>query len=238
MKKMPTPIHAILPGALTIAALNFAAVADFTGFSGQDTLRYYATDGTTETTVADAAWAVLDVYANYDVATDHTVSVFNANFVAQGFSLFNQDDITVDGSWKPSYSFDTGGGNSNIDSFITIGGGVGSQAASNLTTADPNLGIANSADIFNSNVGWYLLPPTSEQGDPIDLQVWMGRFVVTGDEARSGAEFEMSAFITYTEGSSTGAQFGNDEVNFIFTPAPGALAILGLGGVATRRRRN
>ncbi len=73
--------------------------------------------------------------------------------------------------------------------------------------------------------------------DTIDLQVWMGRFVVTGDQARSGADFDMSATVTWTEGSFTGAEFGSDAANFIFAPDPGALALLVPGALSSRRRR-
>jgi hypothetical protein len=59
----------------------------FHQFSRQETPRWYVTDGTTETSIADATYAVIGVHPNYDEASDHTVSVFNANFFfANGFS--------------------------------------------------------------------------------------------------------------------------------------------------------
>jgi len=228
------------------ASISSFAAADFNGFSGQDTLRYYGADGSTASNLAGASYAVLDMYANFSGANthgfnnedSHMLAMFDGNFSANGFSLFSHSDI-AGGSWKPSFSFDIPGtSNPTVDSFVTIGGSVGAGAATNVTTPDPNLGTATNPDIFNENVGWFLNPPTSAQGDVIDFKVWVGRFVVSGAEARGGANFDVSGTVGYNYGESTGAYFGDGGGNFTFNiPAPGALALLGLGGLATRRRR-
>ena len=241
----------VAAGAAFIA--SSAAMADVSGVFGQDTLRYYAADGETEAGFDDAAYAVIDLYVNFNAtntdgfsnADSHMLSVFNMNFGANNFGQFSQNDLTgvgngeFVGSWKPSFSFDIPmTANSKIDSFITIGGGVGSQAATNVTTPDPNLGSALNGAIFNDNVGWFLNPPTSTQGDVIDFDVWIGRFVVTGDEARAGANFDMAGSIGYNYGSGTGSFNADVAGNFTYEiPAPGALALLGLGGLCSRRRR-
>lgn len=247
--------NAVIFAAGAALVSSSVALADVSGLLGQDTLRYYAADGATETSLADASYAVIDVYVDFsatnthgfDNAQSHMLSAFNMNLFSDtiGTSGFVHSDLTsggnpMMGSWKPSFSFDIPGtANSAIDSFITIGGGVGAMAAVNVTTPDPNLGAATNPDIFNSNVGWFLNPPTSTQGDVIDLQVWIGRFVVSGDQARDGANFDMAGTIGYNYGSGTGSF--NDDVssNFMFgeIPAPGAIALLGLGGICARRRR-
>ena len=90
------------------------------------------------------------------------------------------------------------------------------EAAVNVTTPDPNLGAATNSMIFNDNVGWFLNPPTSTQGDQLDLEVWIGRFVVTGDEARNGANFDVMGTIGYNYGAGTGS-FNNDvDSNFYY----------------------
>jgi hypothetical protein len=241
----------VAAGAAFIA--SSAAMADVSGIFGQDTLRYYAADGETEAELGDAAYAVIDLYVDFSAtnthgfnnADSHMLSTFNMNFQSNNFGFFNQNDITGQGngefvgSWKPSFSFDIPmTSNSKIDSFITIGGGVGSQAATNVTTPDPNLGAALNGAIFNDNVGWFLNPPTSTQGDVLDFEVWVGRFVVTGDDARNGANFDVSGTIGYNYGSGTGSFNTDVGGNFLFEiPAPGALALLGLGGLCSRRRR-
>ena len=42
----------------------------------------------------------------------------------------------------------------------------------------------------------------------------------------------------YNYGDATGAYFGDMGGNFTFTPAPGALALMGLAGLGVRRRRS
>ena len=173
------------------------------------------------------------------------LSAYDTN-LSTSFGNFYQSDLTGigsgdgDGSWKPGFSFDIpGNANSAIDSFLTIGGGVGSEAVNNLTTPDPNLGQGTNPDIFNEDIGWYLNPPTSSQGDALgtEYEVWIGRFVVTGDQARGGASFSIDGTISYNYGSNTGLYSGGIDGDFVFTPAPGALALMGLGGMYGRRRR-
>jgi hypothetical protein len=244
--------NAVIVAAGAAVISSSVALADVSGLSGQDTLRYVAEDGITDATLDTAAFAVLDVFVRFDAenthgfsnADSHMLSAFNFNFFSDTLvENFYQNDITgsgsgAAGSWKPSFSFDiAGASNPRIDSFITIGGGVGAEAAVNVTTPDPNLGAATNSMIFNDNVGWFLNPPTSTQGDQLDLEVWIGRFVVTGEEARNGANFDVTGTIGYNYGSGTGSF--NDDVgdNFSYIPAPGALALLGLGGLCARRRR-
>ena len=238
-------------GAAVIA--TSAATADISGIRGQDTLRYYGEDGSTETDLAGASYAVMDLYIQFngantdgfDNADSHMLSAFNMNFDSS-FGNFYQNDLTgmgsgdFVGSWKPSFSFDIPGtANSAIDSFITIGGGVGSQAATNVTTPDPNLGAGLNGDLFNENVGWFLNPPTSTQGDVLgsDYEVWIGRFTVTGDQARDGAAFSVAGTIGYNYGQGTGSFSADIDDSFTYVPGPGALALIGLGGLCARRRR-
>ena len=247
--------------SITIATLTALTVgagiasADISGIRGQDTLRYYGADGTTESDLAGASYAVMDLYVQFngantdgfDNADSHMLSAFNMNFVSD-FGNFYQNDLTgmgsgdFVGSWKPSFSFDIPGtANSGIDSFITIGGGVGTQAATNVTTPDPNLGAALNSAIFNDNVGWFLNPPTSTQGDVLgsDYEVWIGRFAVTGDVARANASFGVAGTIGYNYGQGTGSFSADIDGGFSYgeIPAPGALALIGLGGLCARRRR-
>jgi hypothetical protein len=229
--------------------VSSAALADVAGIGGQSTLRYYESDGMTVTDLDGAAFAVLDLYVDFS-ATNHDgynnedsflLNMFNVNVMANGFGMFNQSDV-VSGSWSPSFSLDIPGlSNPLIDSFVTIGGGVGSEpngAATNGTSLDPSFGSGVSGDIFNTNIGWYA-PPTAEQGSvDIALQAWIGQFAVTGDEARGGANFDFIGSVGYNYGDSTGAFFADDKGgNFTFVPAPGALALLGLSGLCLRRRR-
>ena len=232
-------------GAAFIA--SSAALADVAGLAGQSSLRYYQTDGTTPADLAGAAYAVLDLYVDFSAtntegfnnADSFLLNMFNVNVVAYNFSLFNQADVIPGGSWSPNFSLDIPGlSNPLVDSFVTIGGGVGAEAATNGTSLDPSFGAGLPADIFGVNVGWYA-PPTADQGG-VDtaLQTWIGRFAVTGDEARAGANFDLIGDVGYNYGDSTGAFFSTGQGgNYTFVPAPGALALLGLSGLCLRRRR-
>ena len=239
--------------ALSSLSIGAVAMADMGDLVGQDTLRYYGADGATEANLADASYAVLDLYVQFDAANthgydnadSHMLNVLDTNITANGFGNFYQNDLTgsgsgANGSWKPSFSFDIPGtANSGIDSFVTIGGGVGTQAATNVTTPDPNLGAALNNAIFNDNVGWFLNPPTSTQGDVLgsDYEVWIGRFAVTGDQARDNASFGVAGTIGYNYGQGTGSFSADIDGGFSYIPAPGALALIGLGGLCARRRR-
>ena len=56
------------------------------------------------------------------------------------------------------------------------------------------------------------------------------RFAYNGDFDLAGSTLS----VTWNEGIGTGAE----QANFTVVPAPGALALLGLAGLAGRRRRN
>ena len=227
-----------------------AALADVSGLIGQETLRYYAADGLSETTLDDAAFAVIDLFVEFRAENTHgysnadtrMLSTYSVNLSTDGFAeYFYQNDFIgsgsgAAGSWKPNYSLDSPGiSNSTIDSFITIGGGVGAEAARNRTATYGFTG--SNSSIFNDNIGWYLNPPTSTQADVIDFEVWYGRFVVTGDDARAGANFDLAGTITNNYGSGTEAFYRDISGTFYYTPAPGALALIGLAGLGARRRR-
>ena len=234
----------LFTAAATLVASS-ASLADVSGIVGQDTLRFYAEDGSA-TDFSSAAYAVMDLYVDFSAANTEgynnedsfLLNVFNVNVTPFCFDEFHHSDV-VGGSWSPGFSLDIPGlANPVIDSFVTIGGAVGAGAATNGTALDPSFGAGQNADIFNDNVGWYAAP-TAGQGGAVDLQTWIGRFVVTGDQARAGANFDIFVDVGYNYGAGTGAFFAEDlGGNFHFgIPAPAALALLGPAGLWLRRRR-
>ena len=220
-----------------------AATADISGLRGQDTLRYYAADGSTETDLAGASYAVIDLYAQFNAAnTDgfnnadsHMLSAFNWNFTSSTGSFEHSDLTGAAGSWKPSFSFDIPGSYDSMqDSYVTIGYGVGAAAALNQTALDPGFGTGSGGQIPQGTAGWFNLTPDNPQyaadnGDgTYSLQV--GHFVFAADTT-----FTFDAEIGFNDGPGTEVSFG--EGVFTTVPAPGALALLGLAGIAGRRRR-
>ena len=122
-----------------------------------------------------------------------------------------------------------------MDSYVCIGGGTG-FASGNSTAADPGWGNAgfNQAGIADTAsvgvAGWFNQNPPNLQGQNIDGKTLLGQFVLS-----DSASMSLFMKIGYNAGvSGSPVQFGEG----IFTlPAPGAVAILGLAGLAGRRRR-
>jgi hypothetical protein len=202
----------------------------------------------TQTSNSGVNLDVYTLYARFDGATDTVVNAFNFNgFAGAVMDQFWHKDNTPDansdtgvlskafGTWAPQQ---TGSGTANrpFDSYLTIGGMAG---VNNSTQADPSWGAAlswNRADVPNNqNVGWF-------NGNPPNLQGRVGNTGNLADSVRLGQfvldrDFNAGTFnlkVGYTDGVSTTVQFA--ESSFAL-PAPGAVALLGLAGLAGRRRR-
>ena len=222
----------IVLGTAATAALATSASADFTGF-----------DGMVEE-VGD--FTVIKMYAVYDAA-DVALNVFNAQIVTKDAGGFNQSDVQIGagGTWAPNASLNIPGfADSAIDSFATIGYGVGNEAATNGSALDPSWLEASGGlgAYVPSGAGWYNGNPTNDQVAQSvegigDYAVWVGQFAFATSRVESAGSTNFFIF-DCEMGSKDGAGevfFGGDA--YIWTPAPGALALLGLGGVASRRRR-
>ena len=193
--------------SMAALCLTSVAAADFTGLSGS-----FSDDGT---------YRVVQVYANFDDGSNITLSVYNANSNPTGG--FNQSD-GGGGMWLPFFS--TLGGDVTIDSYVNLNASgtdpVGAFGAVNL---DPNFG-SGMGDSIPANAGWYYSPTLAPvQGTMVHL----GQFVLDDSE-----DFTINLTVGWkVDGGDT---FSNDGM-YTTVPAPGALALLGLGGLATRRRR-
>lgn len=212
-------------GSTSALLLSGAASADFINF-----------DGVLSTN--SAGNNVVMMYGVYDNSDAVVLNVFGADIGAP--VAFNHSDVQVaaGGTWNPTASLDIPGfSDSSNDSYVTIGYGVGAAAATNGTALDPGFGSGLGGSI-PVGAGWYNGNPNNAQTveafagglDGISgYAVMLGQFVFSGDLL-----FEFTADIGANTGSGTDVVFGNDT--FII-PAPGALALLGLGGLVARRRR-
>ena len=210
--------------------LTSAASADFTGFRGEAT-QY--NDGVTN-------WQVLNMYADFNDEGNALLNIFNADISTRDGVGFHHNDLAdaQGGSWKPSFSFNVPGVYDPMrDSYVTIGYGVGAEAALNQTALDPSFGTGLGATI-PFGAGWFNLTPDNPQYAE-DGSVHIGQFV--WDATRSDddpiAFFVFEADIGFNQGPGTDVAFGNGAYVWEI-PAPGALALLGLGGIVARRRRN
>jgi hypothetical protein len=202
------------------ASVSAAASADFVDFSG---------------VVTDLGGGVtaIDVYANFSDSGNVFLNIFNSD-VDNGGAGFQHDDFTTlsggNGSWLPSQSADVAGLNSLFDSYVNAG--YGDIGAANSTTLDPNFldnGGGGLGAFIPATAGWFNGNPDNViSGDAI----LVGHFVMADADV---AAFVFEASIGWkVDASTTGVEFGSDTWQ---VPAPGALALLGLGGLISRRRR-
>ena len=194
---------------------------------------------------SDVTVNIQDLYLSSDDGADTALNVFNYNASSTAASSYFQS-FTGTG-WQPTNlggPFDTPALRL-ADSFVTIGGFAQNTIAPEQapgagagTGLDPNFG-GNGAAAPGPNAGWYNGSPPSlngqvgavpePDGDLIGLGVLIGRFSTIGDSDLVDGTLE----VTWNQGLGT----PGEQASFVITPAPGALALLGLAGLAGRRRR-
>jgi len=199
---------------------------------------------------------VYTVAARFNGPTDTLLNAFNLRSTNGNASLvgfwhkdnadYNTSTLSQEfGTWNPSL---TGSNTANrpFDSYLTIG----SQARpTNNSFADPSWSIGGNADARswnrtdlpnNGTLGWF-------HGNALDLagrvgnspglpttDVRIGQFVLSASDT---ALRTFSLEIGYNSGvAGAPVQFGIGAFN-LGVPAPGAVALLGLAGLAGRRRR-
>jgi MYXO-CTERM domain-containing protein len=215
------------------AAIAATASADITGAVVNNYIVTAEDFGGTMVTVN-----VSDLYLTSNDAADTALNVYNMTMAAAGQVTYFQS-VTGTG-WAPSNLgsiFDTDALR-RADSFVTIGGfsfmdPEQAPGAGSGTGLDPNFG-GNNAAYPGALAGWYNGNPPSLNGQVgetvVGLGVLVGRFSYAGDFDLMGSTFE----VTWNQGLGTPGQ----QAGFTVVPAPGVLALLGLAGLAGRRRRN
>ena len=232
------PSHLLAAG--TVAVATSLATADIIG-------AYVVTYSVTELEFdgSNVTVNVQDLYLSSDDPADTVLNIVNYNAGNNAATSYFQS-FTGTG-WQPT---NLGGPFETpalrlADSFVTIGGfeqdvllPEQSPGAGSGTGLDPNFG-GNNAAYPGENAGWFNGSPPSlngavgsvpeASGDLIGLGVLIGRFAYDGDFDLVGSTLE----VTWNQGIGSP---GNQE-EFTVVPTPGALALLGLAGVAGRRRR-
>ena len=201
---------------------------------------------------------VVDLYLEFDSMDDVLLNIYNYNAINQADSPTYFQGTTAAG-WNPNeqggiFTTDVSLG---FDSFISIGDtqpvltSIPAQMAGGYSAIDPNFGQTapdagdggnNNAGGPGYNAGWYTLNPNNELGSAAEsfldfgyentgIMVFIGRFSLAGSDGFSLAGGEGNA--TYNQGVGTDPA----QESFVVVPAPGALALLGLAGLAGRRRR-
>ena len=236
---------------ITAAALGLAvssvASAAFTGYS-------LVATNVTNSGQNLTRW---EVFATFNGPTDTVLNVFNlaaiSGYPGDPFSGFwHKDNSDYNGgvlsqqygTWAPQL---TGSATTNrpFDSYLLIGGNA---TATNSSNADPSWNSGGSGShagdsrgwnrpdlVNNGTIGWFNSSPPNLQGrvgvaPNTATQVKLAQFVVS--QSADCPRFTLR--IAYNNGQGGGVVFADGE---ILCPTPSAIALLGLAGLAGRRRR-
>jgi hypothetical protein len=221
-------------GALTLGIATAASDATVSGFTGVAVDQYGVGN-----------YCVADIYFTFNLNGATLLNIYNSSVSLEGGlgQLYHNDSFG--GSWNPQLA------NASLDTFATIGGGIG---FGNTTAADPGWGLAG----FNQTgipggAGWYNAFPPNGQGLAGSIQT----FDLFGNETYNGLgtlvmrlvihqslvgpnglAFAFSGDLTFNTGLGTApSQPSFDLDTVLWVPAPGAFALLGLAGVVGGRRR-
>ena len=193
---------------------------------------------------------VVDLVAVSNSATDKVLNAFNV----QTTSTFIQQAGVATRGFKPDAATSTR--SNTTDSFCTIGvdGGApygGEYYASAATGADGGFSTAwsTAGTTIPNNAGWFVSPPTLPDGLAESLSNFTGNRINSNAAAATGnlgiwlghwvfAGSTNSAVISLTISAQSGGQTVTASAQgFDQIPAPGAIALIGFAGFASRRRR-
>jgi len=211
--------------SLTIAASSLiggAAMADYTGLS------YVGVDN------GDGSWTAR-IYANFNAATDELDAVFGdsddmLSITSNGAGFF-QSSFGGPTSKSINPAFYPLAPSLVLDSWVTIG--LEDQVDNNMLDIGIDWsGFEGGGDISTDNGAWFATPADAQVLAGDDLRVMVGQFTMMGLDSHVSGSLNLQGksgdFVTF---ESRGETFD------YYLPAPGALALLGIAGVASRRRR-
>jgi uncharacterized protein (TIGR03382 family) len=174
----------------------------------------------------------VNIYACFDDATDRALSVTGASLSPLGGHQFYQN--AFGSATEPSPALVAVFPDLAFDTFVTIGLKLQGPPGTPVTALEPGSSMTGTG--FTG--GWFT-DGDAPQGSPQPIigqpgfYVLLAQLTIENPTASAGVGGSMTvAWKTAT----SGAQFS--EVSFEhFIPAPGALALLGLAGLAGSRRR-
>ena len=119
-----------------------------------------------------------------------------------------------------------------MDSWVTIG--LEDQTGNAMLDIGIDwAGFNSGGDIMTSNGSWFATPEDDQCLAGSDLRVMIGQFTMLGSDSTVSGVVNFQGKVGDNETFvATGQAF-----EYSMIPAPGALALLGLAGVASRRRR-
>jgi len=218
-------MKSLIAGSMLAAAVASVASAGFTGYSVQRT-------------VTAAGNIQYQVFANWDQSGLVFLNAFNFATQSGTMNARHQDTLTAEGevgTWQAGSSVLAA--DRNDDSWVTASG-----LATNAgwgTALDP--GFANGGIVrdINNGAGWYDATPGTPNaiqagGNQGGYRILLAQIVRDGSGADDLATFYLKH--AFKVAGTTTALFAEGTFS-IGVPAPGAMALLGLAGLAGRRRR-
>lgn len=209
---------------MTIIASSIIAGSAMADYSG---LSYTSVDN------GDGTWTAR-IYADFDAPTDQLNAVFG-----------DPDDSLQVTSTNGFYQNNYGGATSAEinpafydlfpsllqDSWVTIG------LEDQTNNAMLNIGIdwtgfEGGGEISTNNGAWFATPADAQVLAGDNLRVLVGQFTMFGLDAHVSGVLNLQGYA----GDFEPFQVRNQVFDFAI-PAPGAIALLGIAGIATRRRR-
>jgi hypothetical protein len=179
------------------------------------------------------------VYANFNAANLVFLNAFN--FTTTGGSLnARHQDAAEDLDGNPSQSWSAsvnllGTAARDNDSWVSASGSGTSAGAD--ASLDPGFNPSNTGEIPNG-AGWFDATPGTVNligaGGASGYRMLIMQVVRTGNDANYFSTHSLQ--LAYKVNGTSTALFGNGSFT-IGVPAPGAMALLGLAGLAGRRRR-
>jgi hypothetical protein len=213
----------------TVAAstLASAASAGFTGYSVQRTI---TAGGNSQ----------YQVFANFDQSNLVFLNAFSFVNNSGTMNARHQDFFTADGevgTWQAGSSVSAA--DRGEDSWVTASG---LATASGWGSAlDPGFANGGTVGDINNGAGWYDATPGTANtigagGQQGGFRILIAQIVRSGDDSAQAVS-NHSLQLSWKVAGTTTAIFGNGSFNIGVIPAPGAMALLGLAGLAGRRRR-
>lgn len=210
--------------ASTLAA---SASASFTGF---ESVRTITAAGNTQ----------YKLYANFSAGNYVFLNAFSWANTGAALNARHQDAAEdLDGnpsqSWSASVNL-LGTAARDNDSWVTASGS--GTSAGNDASLDPGFNPSNGNSIPNG-AGWFDATPGTANviaaGGASGYRMLLMQIVRNGNDADLFATFYVKN--SFKLAGTTTALFGEGTFTIGSVPAPGALALLGLAGMAGRRRR-
>ena len=217
----------IVLGASSVLAASAAATAGVQGIE-IDSL------GDTGNGITYHMYAVMDAGSRVDAVFGNSTAAMSIG-LADGLSFY-QNLYGGPLSTQCNVAFFPLAPSLQYDSFVTIGALDSSgNPFSNNALLDIGIDFSgfNAGGSFESSNGSWFITPVDDQGNAIDGRVLLGQFTVIGGTGDGYADLTGSLNIQGSD--AAGETYQNYGLNWI--PAPGALALLGVAGIAGRRRR-